>query len=293
MQDSIDVVVVGRVNIDLTVRVPFRPTSGQTAVASAMTATPGGKSLNQAMTAAGLGGRIALVAHAGDDVWGRQLAAALAEAGVDTSCFRLLAGAATGAAIVEVAPDGETSIVLAVSADTELVSEDIEQALTRFAAPVVVQLDLPPAALTAVATLPRPRPVIGNLVPSPGVDARLLQRLDMIVVNQQEAAAILDKPSVDPVVAAQELRRLGPAAAVVTAGAAGAAYSYVGGSDMIAAAHVAVVDTAGAGDAFLGSLALDLSRGAALAPAVARAVRVGSDAVQHHGANPAGWVRRA
>jgi hypothetical protein len=69
---SVEVIVVGRANIDLAVCVPFRPA----AFASPLTAEPGGKSFNQAMTTARLGGRAALVAHAGADAWGQQLAVA-------------------------------------------------------------------------------------------------------------------------------------------------------------------------------------------------------------------------
>ncbi|MCW6005383.1 hypothetical protein K1W54_12435 [Micromonospora sp. CPCC 205371] len=70
--------------------------------------------------------------------------------------------------------------------------------------------------------------------------------------------------------AAVRLRRLGPRAAVVTAGERGvwAAYCY---PDLVSAAVVTVVDVSGAGDAFLGALALSLSRGTSLPDAVAAA----------------------
>lgn len=280
----IDVVVIGRANVDLTLRVPFRPAAGQTVLASALTA-PGGKSFNQAMTIARLGGHVALVAQVGDDAWGHQIETALFEAGVDTSALGMLNGVSTGMAIIEVSPDGANSIILAISGATELTRADIDMAMQRFNSPVVVQLDLPADALSAVLALPPHRLVLGNLAPTEAPDSRVLERLDVIVVNEDEAAKILNRPNLDPIVAAERLRRLGPSAAVVTAGRHGAAYSTPDASDLIPAPAVPVVDTTGAGDAFLGSLALDISRGMPTARAVTRAVQVGAHAVQYHGAS--------
>jgi ribokinase len=281
----LDAVFVGRANVDLTVRIQFRPTVGRTAFGSELMVTAGGKSFNQAIAVSRLGGRTALVANAGADQWGNQLLSELTEAGVDTTCFRLLPGVQTGAAIIEVTPDGENFIVLALTPAAELTPGDVGQALIRMNAPViVVQLDIPPEPVSRVLTERLPSTIIGNLVPNPAFDRRLLSRLDFLVVNQQEAATMLATPKVDALDAAQQLRQLGPSAVVVTAGARGAAYSSIDGSGTVAAEIVPVVDTTGAGDAFLGCLALGLSRGVPLSEAVARSVRVGTEAVQYEGA---------
>src|SRR6266568_5082434 len=205
--DSLDVIFVGRANIDLTVRIPFRPAAGRTAFASELMVTAGGKSLNQAIAVSRFGGRAALVANAGADHWGDQLMRDLTEAGVDTTCFRLLPGARTGAAIIEVTPDGENFLVLALSPAAELSLSDVGQALTRINAPVVVvQLDLPPEPLSRVLAEGRPSTVIGNLVPHPAFDRRLLSRCDVLVVNQQEAEVMLAVAEVDPLDAARQLQ---------------------------------------------------------------------------------------
>lgn len=280
-----EVAIVGRANVDLTVRIPHRPTPGRTVFTTGMATTPGGKSLNQAIAVTRLGGRASLIANAGADPWGHQLHTALVEASVDTRAFRLLPDATTAAAIIEVTPDGEPTIVLALSPATELTAADVAGALTPRSAPVVVsQLDLPPAAVDGLLQAPRPDLLIGNLVPHADLDRRLLAELDMYVVNHHEAAAVLGVETVDPLTAAVRLCRLGPRAAVVTAGERGAAYCFPDGSAVVPAAVVTVVDASGAGDAFLGALALSLSRGASLSDAVAAAVQVGSRAVQYRGA---------
>lgn len=281
-----DVIFVGRANIDIAVRVPFRPGPGQTAFGSELETTAGGKSLNQAIAVRRLGGRSALVANAGDDQWGSQLMRSLTEAGVDVTHFRLLPGAPTGAAVIEITPDGENYLVLAISPATELTADQVDLALTQAQAPVtVVQLDLPPAPVVRALTASpgRRRVRIGNLAPHPDFDHSLMDQLDVLVVNQYEAAAILRAAEVHPLAAARQLRRLGARAVVVTAGPLGAAYDRAQESGMVGAAEVQVVNTTGAGDAFLGSLALDLAREAPLADAVARAARVGTEAVQRLG----------
>lgn len=282
-----DVTIIGRANIDLTVRVPYRPEPGQTAFGSELVAAAGGKSLNQAIAVARLGGRASLVANAGADLWGRQLRDALVEAGVNTDQFRLLPDVPTGAAIIEVTPDGENFIILATSPKTELTREQVDIALSEIASPIVViQLDLPPEPVSAaLSESGRPLIRVGNLVPHPALDRDLMRHLDVFVVNQHEAATILGLADVDPLTAARRLRDLGPSAIVVTAGGAGAAYSHADHAGTVAASKVPVIDTTGAGDAFLGDLVLSLAQGIALPAAVARAVRTGTDAVQHQGAH--------
>lgn len=281
-----DVVFVGRANIDLAVRIPYRPGPGQTAFGSELVSTPGGKSLNQAIAVARLGGRATLVANAGDDHWGRHLMTSLIEAAVDVTHFHLLPGVPTGAAIIEVTPDGENYLILSISPGTELNANQVDDALARVDAPVtVVQLDLPPEPVTQVLSAPGRGTIrIGNLVPHPGLDMTLMKRLDVLVVNQHEAATILGVADISPRAAARQLRQLGPRRVVVTAGRDGAAYSDIEQSDTIDAHTVEVVDTTGAGDAFLGSLALDLAKNMPLSDAVPRAVSVGAEAVQHRGA---------
>lgn len=284
--DVFDVTFIGRANIDLTVHVPHRASSGRTAFASTLTASPGGKSLNQAIAAVRCGGRSCLIANVGTDNWGHQIRAALTDTGVDTRFFTLIPEATTGAAIIEVTPDGESYITLALSPATELSAHDIQHATVALdTQAVVVQLDLPPEPVTSLL-LRRPAPiVIGNLVPHPELDSALLQHLDVLVVNQHEAAAILHTTTNDPLDAANALQRLGPRTVVVTAGRHGAVYTHPDGSGTVPAPTVPVVDTTGAGDAFLGSLALNLARHTPLPDAVTTAVQVGSKAVQHTGAH--------
>ncbi|WP_433231016.1 PfkB family carbohydrate kinase [Micromonospora sp. CA-248260] len=275
------VIVVGRANIDITVRTPQRPQPGRTTFASApATTTAGGKSLNQARAAAGAGARTTLVANAGTDEWGTFLQRALTDAGVDVSYFQLIPSAPTGVAIVEVTPDAENHIVLALSPATELTADQVRDALRRLHAPTVLtQLDLPPDAVHAVLQHHRAETLIGNLVPHPTLGSAVLAALDLFVCNEHEAAAILGRHHAEPTTAAQELHKLGPRAAVVTAGARGAAYSTAEHTKLVPAPHVHATDTTGAGDHFLGTLTARLTQNTPLGQAIVDAVTVATAVV--------------
>jgi ribokinase len=284
--EQVDAAFVGRANIDLTIHVPHRAQPGRTATGSPLTVNAGGKSLNQAIAAARRGGRAALVANVGADTWAHQITTALADVGVDTRHVRLIPDATTGAAIIEVTPDGESYITLARSPATELTANDIHRATAALATEaVIVQLDLPPEPVTTLLSHRRAPIVIGNLVPHPNLDPRLLAELDVLVVNQHEAAAILRTTAGNPLDAAAALQRLGPRTVIVTAGSNGAAFTHPHGSGTVPAPAVPVVDTTGAGDALLGCLALDLARHTPLSDAITTAVHAGSRTVGHSGAH--------
>ena len=129
-----------------------------------------------------------------------------------------------------------------------------------------------------------------NLAPTFEVPRELLRELDPLVVNEHEAAFLLggDVEGVDGALsAAPELLSLGPRSAVITVGEAGAVFADGERSRHLPAPEVEVVDTTGAGDAFVGALAARLARDASLEEAVAYAVRAGAAAVTEEGAQGA------
>ncbi len=129
-----------------------------------------------------------------------------------------------------------------------------------------------------------------NLAPTFDVPRELLEKLDPLIVNEHEAAFLLDRKvdGVDGALsAAPELLSLGPRSAVITVGEAGAVFADGSSTEHLPAPRVEVVDTTGAGDAFVGALAVRLARDASLGEAVAYAVRAGAAAVTREGAQGA------
>ena len=129
-----------------------------------------------------------------------------------------------------------------------------------------------------------------NLAPPFEVPRELLEQLDPLVVNEHEAAFLLGEKveRVDGALsAASELLARGPKSVVVTVGQDGAVFSDGESTEHLSAPEVDVVDTTGAGDAFVGALAASLARDDSLRDAVAFAVRAGAAAVTKEGAQGA------
>jgi ribokinase len=291
-----DVVIVGVANVDLVTHVPQLPAPGETAFGSELAVLPGGKGLNQAITVAQHGGNTALVASAGDDPWGRLLLQALRDADVDTSAFALVPHGKTAGVLIHVPASGDSAVTVTRTATTfpELADIDRAQSQLHHAATVIVQLELAPDVIARTLTN-APGIKIGMLAPQNPLPASTMQALDLIVVNASEAALMLDQPRPETAEAvarlASDLMQLGPSAAVVTMGPAGAGYSDRNSTRVVASPRARVTDSTGAGDAFLGVLGLTLAKGGQLDDAVAAGVVAGSHAVQHHGAVQIGGRR--
>ncbi|MFD9498066.1 ribokinase [Streptomyces sp. NPDC060035] len=288
-----DLLVVGSANADLVIGVDRRPAPGETVLGSDLAVHPGGKGANQAVAAARLGARTALLARVGDDAHGRLLLESQQAAGVDTGGV-LVGGAPTGVALITVDPSGDNSIVVSPGANARLTPQDIRAAAALFGAArvVSVQLEIPleTVAETARALAPGTRLVLNPSPPAP-LPEDVLTACDPLVVNEHEARYILgilgdDTAGAAPEDWARTLLTHGPRSVVVTLGAAGAlvADSRTGDCVRVPSPEVDAVDTTGAGDAFTAALAWRLGLGEELAAAAAFAVRVGAAAVTGQGA---------
>ena len=298
------IVVVGSVNADLVVAVDRRPSAGETILGGPLRISPGGKGANQAVAAALLGARVAFVGRTGDDAHGLLLRASLTRAGVDLAGLRVAAGP-TGVALITVTPDGDNSIIVSPGANALVTTGDIERATPLFTggAVLVLQLESPMSVVAAAAraALAAGARVILNLAPAASVDPDILAGCDPLVVNEHEAAFLLDGlpggglpggglPASGTDVrwesVARRLLDLGPRSAVVTLGEAGAVVAAGDRVVRVEAERVKVVDTTGAGDAFVGALAWRLAAGDELITAADTAVRVATVSVTRPGAQP-------
>ncbi|MGW3241599.1 ribokinase [Streptomyces sp. NPDC001070] len=283
-----DLLVVGSANADLVIHVDRRPAAGETVLGSDLATHPGGKGANQAVAAARLGARTALLARVGDDAHGRLLTGSLRSAGVDTTGV-LTGDASTGVALITVDPSGDNSIVVSPGANARLTAADVTGARELLAAARVVslQLEIPlesVAAAVATATEAGTRVVL-NPSPPAALPREVLAGCDPLVVNEHEARFLLGAGAGDtPEAWAAGLLALGPRSVVVTLGADGALVATGGGTARIPSPRVEAVDTTGAGDSFTGALSWRLGAGDDLETAVRFAVRVGAVAVTKPGA---------
>ncbi|MGW7535207.1 ribokinase [Amycolatopsis sp. NPDC054798] len=280
---SAAVLVVGSANADLVVPVDRRPGGGETVLGGDTALSPGGKGANTAVAAGKLGADVALLGAVGDDAYGQMLRDSLSNAGVDTQFVRTV-DRPTGIAYITVTPDGENSILVSPGANSALEPGDVtDEALDGVRVLVAsLEVPLPTIERAVVRAHGNGARVLLNLSPAAEVSRETLAALDVLLVNEHEAAYLLGSEDADP----RELLDLGPRAAVVTLGAKGAAVIEGDKSTTVESPKVEAVDTTGAGDAFAGALAAALADGAELVEAAERAVKVAAVTVTRHGAQP-------
>ncbi|WET79644.1 ribokinase [Amycolatopsis sp. QT-25] len=273
------VLVIGSANADLVVPVDRRPGGGETVLGGDTILSPGGKGANTAVAAARLGADVALLGAVGDDPYGELLKRSLAESGVDTDLLRT-SERPTGIAYITVTPDGENSILVSPGANSGLRPEDVDLDGAEI---VVLSLEIPLETVEHAVAKAAEKGVrtLLNLSPAAELSAKTLQGLEILLVNEHEAAFLLGGAADFP-----KLLDLGPKAAVVTLGAKGAAVVTADGVTEVPSPKVEAVDTTGAGDAFAGALATSLAKGEKLAEAARKAVKVAAITVTRQGAQP-------
>jgi len=282
------VFVVGSINQDFVLKVERRPEPGETVTGAELALFPGGKGANQAIAAARLGADVAILGRVGEDPFGRELVVNLRDNGVDTSRVEAVTDVPTGSAFITVTPDGENAIVVSPGANRRFgpaeiraASEDLRKARLLLAQLEVEVEAVEMAAYTVAGNGGR---VLLNLAPPREVSGDFIRLSDPLVVNEHEAAFLLGEDAQTPEESAGKLLDLGPPSAVVTLGGAGAILATEDSSRHFPAPEVQVVDTTGAGDAFVGALAAKLAEGTPLEEAVPYAVLAGAVAVMREGA---------
>jgi ribokinase len=283
-----DLLVVGSANADLVIGVERRPGAGETVLGSDLAIHPGGKGANQAVAAARLGARTALLARVGDDAHGRLLLDSQRAAGVDTAGV-LVGGAPTGVALITVDPSGDNSIVVSPGANGRLTPDDVRAASALLAASQVVsvQLEIPLETVVEVVRGLRPGTrFVLNPSPPRELPPDVLAACDPLIVNEHEARVVLGADAGEtPEQWAEALLALGPRSVVVTLGEEGALVADATGTvARVPSMKVNAVDTTGAGDSFTAALAWRLGAGESLADSAAYAARVGAVAVTREGA---------
>ncbi len=295
-----DVVVVGKANIDYLVRGPRLPGPGQSVNGDAFQEAAGGKGANQAVAAARLGARVALVARVGRDSRGDVVLARLHDENVDTRFVTRDPREPTGVALCQVGASGEKQILSASGANARLTA-----ALVREAAPaltsarvVLCQLGVPLEAVEEAVRIARSVRVLVMLDPGPPAPLPngLLAQLDVIRPNASEAQILTgirvrDRNGARE--AARDLLRRGVKTAVVQAGDDGDMALWRDRELWLPRFEVKRVDATGAGDAFASALAVCLAQGKPLEEAGPFASAAAALATTHLGAQASLPMREA
>ena len=284
------IVVFGSINLDLVARVARLPQEGETIAGTSFAAVPGGKGANQALAARRAGADVAMAGAVGADGFAATALRDLVASAVDLEWVRRVE-APTGVALIHVDSAGRNAITIVAGANAAADPAVIPDAALTTGTTLVLQLEIPIAAVIAIAARGKERGarVILNAAPAAELPTKLLAALDVLIVNEVEAAAIAamcSMPTVPEAFAASFHRRYA-CAVVVTLGAAGAIVASESALLCAEAPKVKVVDTTGAGDALVGALVAALDRGADWTQAMAEGIAAGSLACTVAGAQAA------
>lgn len=291
MAQACQVLVVGSINVDLVVRAAQLPKPGQSVSGGVFARHQGGKGANQAVAAARAGATVTMVGAVGDDEYGRSALADLANGGVDVSRIAVMSGESTGLALIAVDELGANQIVVAPGANVALGAAATASALAGFeprpGSVAVLSFELGDDAIVAAARYAASRGMrlLFNPAPARELPASLVALAPIVLPNEGEAATLTGESG--PGAAAAALARQTGAPVIVTLGSAGALLHEPGrspGTERLPAPAVEVVDTTGAGDAFVGALAAYLAAGQSLREAAAAAVAAASTSVTSAGA---------
>ncbi len=265
------ILVFGSINADLIFHMQQTPQPGQTLLAETLVMQPGGKGANQAAAAARDGAAVRLVGAVGEDGLAGIALHGLERAGVNLVDVRRLPGIATGCASICTDQAGRNQIVVALGANQHATADQIDPALLRPGATLLLQMEGDPEAIATVIRRGRAAGcrIILNLAPAVPLPTGVLRLLDLLVVNEDEAetlAALLgctrDAGALHAALGVRVIRTLG---------AEGAEAATADGQVHVAAPRVRAVDTTAAGDCFVGVLAAALERGLDLPDAMRRA----------------------
>ena len=286
-------VILGSINADHIIQVPRFAKAGETLLGSGYKIAYGGKGANQAVAAARLGANIDFIGCIGDDDIGQTMKEAFQQDGVNVSGITQIAQSMTGIAMIQVADDGENSIVLAAGANAKLDKNVVMQSATVIeqADTLLMQLEIPMESVLTAAKLAKQSQtkVVLNPAPAQILPDELLQQLDMITPNETEAELLTGVKVNDAESAARSAKVFhskGIHTVLITLGSKGVYFSENGQGQIIPGFRVRATDTTAAGDTFNGALLAALLENQTMSQAIRFAQAAAAISVTRAGAQP-------
>ena len=293
------VLVVGSNMTDMITYVKRAPGAGETIIGDRYVTGYGGKGANQAVMARSLGSDVVMVTCLGDDANGAAYRSHFEALGMDTTHVHTAApGVASGAAPIWVEANGQNRIIVVPGANNCLTSEQavaaVEAASNATAKVAVGQFEVPQSVTAAGFAAAKRRggcTTVLNPAPAEALDPALLSASDWLIPNESEFALLSSgTPSETPPDDAAILAfaaKIAPTRLLVTLGASGVALVDAAGKAVqrlpAPTPSGSVVDTTGAGDAFVGAFCHGLAAGKAEVDAVQLGMACATDSVTREG----------
>ena len=286
------ILVIGSLNMDTVVEVPYMPKSGETLAGRSVSFIPGGKGANQAYAAGKLGGNVSMIGAVADDSFGSVLMENLEKVGVNTTGIAVLKGQTTGQAFITVDDNGANSIIL-IGGTNALVSKELidkNRSLLEACDILIMQLEIDPAVVEYAKDL---AVSMGKLVivdPAPArkdLPDSFWTGIDYIKPNETELEILAGREvrgQEELEAAARQMLAKGVKNVMVSLGGDGCMLVNESGCKFYPANKVKAVDTTAAGDCFTASFALALSKGESVEEAIRFGQKASAIAVTRKGA---------
>lgn len=284
------IVVVGSMNMDCIINVSHVPTGGETVRSGNIVSLPGGKGANQAVGAGKLGGLVYMIGRLGNDSDGKAIYNSLINSGVRTDGVVFDENVSTGKAYINVAPDGESSIVIYAGANEKLDRGQVRQFEQLLEDAMYCLLTLEIAEETVEYTIQKciKRNVKVILKPSSAEKMKdsLFENIDYFVPNEKELKQLIPG-NADIKEKAQILLDKGVKNVIITLGNQGCYLKNTEYDRFFPSADFYPLDTTGAADAFISALAVSLSEGNDILHAIGFATYAAGISITRQGVQPA------
>ncbi len=280
------IVIVGSINMDVTLNVSRLPHTGETVLASGQSSWPGGKGANQAIGVSRFGADAFMVGRLGNDVYGKQLFERLSNEQVDMQGVSFSQDLLSGTAFINVQSDGQNTIVVNPGANASVTPEYIAKNRYIFndARYCLIQMEIPLETVEEIVRLCKELDVKVILKPSPAqtLPSDVLKGLFLLIPNQEEADELFPNLS-SPEAQAQAMLGQGVENVIITLGDKGCLFADRVGCRVYPAVDFPSVDATGASDIFISCLAAQLSKGKDMETSIKLATIAASYSVSKEG----------
>jgi ribokinase len=262
----VNVTVLGSINMDVVTNVKRHPVTGETVKGWGTEYYPGGKGANQAVAAHLAGGNVTMIGATGNDPFSKKLLENFEAVGLKTN-YILQKDTNSGLAFITVNSARDNNIILSEGANAELSIDDVKKILSVINRTDILLLQNEIPWLTTryaiEAAYKKGIKIVLNPAPASNVDKKILEKIDVLVLNESEANYMTGIEILNYSTAKEALTKLidyGTKEVILTLGVNGALYSNIDKELLYTPSFkVRVEDTTAAGDTFIGAFIAEMS----------------------------------